>query len=27
LVTSDEYAPYADVLRELFGREETPARV
>jgi IS1 family transposase len=26
LVTSDEYAPYADVLRELFGREETPAR-
>ena len=26
LVTSDEYAPYADALRGLFGREETPPR-
>jgi IS1 family transposase len=26
LVTSDEYAPYADALVGLFGQEETPAR-
>jgi IS1 family transposase len=26
LVTSDEYAPYADVLLGLFGREEAPPR-